>query len=164
MKDYLSTCPGCGGPADNGHDRCLPPSPYYCTKCEEKESSVREEEKNTKEHEQWIADANKVKNDDICFRGQCEQNKEARLKSTIVSIDKSNITSKVEEDVFISVDGEGAPVGVNVSKGKCCSSIISKIAKGLIYVDKQRRWAIRNYHDDLSSRMYYCPFCGSKLE
>jgi len=29
----LSKCPGCGGPADNGHDRCDPPSPYYCTKC-----------------------------------------------------------------------------------------------------------------------------------
>lgn len=30
----LSKCPGCGGPADNGHDRCMPPNPYYCTKCE----------------------------------------------------------------------------------------------------------------------------------
>lgn len=30
----LSKCPGCGGPADNGHDRCFPPSPYFCTKCE----------------------------------------------------------------------------------------------------------------------------------
>ena len=29
----LSKCPNCGGPADNGHDRCLPPSPYWCTKC-----------------------------------------------------------------------------------------------------------------------------------
>jgi hypothetical protein len=29
----LSTCPGCGGPADNGHDRCVPPTAYYCTKC-----------------------------------------------------------------------------------------------------------------------------------
>lgn len=29
----LGTCPQCGGPADNGHDRCLPPSPYLCTKC-----------------------------------------------------------------------------------------------------------------------------------
>ena len=26
-------CPSCGGPADNGHDRCLPPNPYNCTKC-----------------------------------------------------------------------------------------------------------------------------------
>lgn len=32
----LSICPGCGGPADNGHDRCIPPSPYLCTKCQEK--------------------------------------------------------------------------------------------------------------------------------
>lgn len=29
----LSRCPKCGGPADNGIDRCLPPSPYFCTKC-----------------------------------------------------------------------------------------------------------------------------------
>jgi hypothetical protein len=27
-------CPGCNGDADNGHDRCDPPNPYYCTKCE----------------------------------------------------------------------------------------------------------------------------------
>ena len=33
-RDYLSTCPGCGGEADNGFDRCLPPGPYYCTKCD----------------------------------------------------------------------------------------------------------------------------------
>lgn len=32
-NDSLNDCPGCGGPADNGHDRCLPPSPYFCTKC-----------------------------------------------------------------------------------------------------------------------------------
>lgn len=30
----LNVCPGCGGPADNGHDRCYPPNPYYCTKCD----------------------------------------------------------------------------------------------------------------------------------
>lgn len=29
----LNTCPQCGGPADNGHDRCIPPSPYWCSKC-----------------------------------------------------------------------------------------------------------------------------------
>jgi hypothetical protein len=29
----LSHCPQCGGPADNGHDRSFPPSPYFCTKC-----------------------------------------------------------------------------------------------------------------------------------
>ena len=33
--DYLSMCPMCGGPADNGHDRGYPPNPYVCTKCEE---------------------------------------------------------------------------------------------------------------------------------
>jgi hypothetical protein len=31
----LDTCPGCGGVADNGHDREFPPNPYYCTKCTE---------------------------------------------------------------------------------------------------------------------------------
>ena len=29
----LFHCPKCGGPADNGHDRSIPPSPYWCTKC-----------------------------------------------------------------------------------------------------------------------------------
>jgi len=29
----LFHCPKCGGPADNGHDRSFPPSPYFCTKC-----------------------------------------------------------------------------------------------------------------------------------
>lgn len=31
----ISKCPKCGGPADNGHDREIPPNPYYCTKCEQ---------------------------------------------------------------------------------------------------------------------------------
>lgn len=30
----ITTCPNCGGPADNGFSREVPPSPYYCTKCE----------------------------------------------------------------------------------------------------------------------------------
>ena len=30
----INKCPGCGGEADNGHDREVPPNPYYCTKCE----------------------------------------------------------------------------------------------------------------------------------
>jgi len=34
LKRDLSTCPNCGGPADNGHDREFPPNPYLCTKCE----------------------------------------------------------------------------------------------------------------------------------
>lgn len=29
----LSRCPQCNGPADNGHDRSIPPSPYLCTQC-----------------------------------------------------------------------------------------------------------------------------------
>ena len=33
IKESLNRCPGCGGAADNGHDRCLPPNPYFCTKC-----------------------------------------------------------------------------------------------------------------------------------
>ena len=33
----LSRCPQCGGPADNGHDRCVPPNPYFCTKCMEQD-------------------------------------------------------------------------------------------------------------------------------
>ncbi len=33
-KPNLSTCPGCDGVADNGHNRSYPPEPYYCTKCE----------------------------------------------------------------------------------------------------------------------------------
>ena len=30
----LDICPSCGGPADQGFDRCLPPSPYDCSKCD----------------------------------------------------------------------------------------------------------------------------------
>ena len=30
----LDKCPKCGGEADNGHDRCMPPNAYHCTKCE----------------------------------------------------------------------------------------------------------------------------------
>ncbi len=30
----LSVCPNCGGVADNGHDRCVPPNAYWCTKCD----------------------------------------------------------------------------------------------------------------------------------
>jgi hypothetical protein len=29
----LSRCPQCNGPADNGHNRSIPPHPYLCTKC-----------------------------------------------------------------------------------------------------------------------------------
>jgi hypothetical protein len=40
----LDTCPGCGGVADNGHDREFPPNPYYCTKCiEQAEQPVSQE-------------------------------------------------------------------------------------------------------------------------
>ena len=30
----LTKCPNCGGDADNGFDRCIPPNPYHCTKCD----------------------------------------------------------------------------------------------------------------------------------
>lgn len=33
----LTKCPGCGKIADRGHDRCDPPAPYFCTKCEKKD-------------------------------------------------------------------------------------------------------------------------------
>lgn len=35
IPEDLSKCPQCGGDADNGHDRCLPPSAYLCSKCSE---------------------------------------------------------------------------------------------------------------------------------
>ena len=34
------TCPGCGGIPDNGFDRCVPPSPYYCTKCSAQQEQI----------------------------------------------------------------------------------------------------------------------------
>ena len=37
----VNVCPGCGGYADNGFSRSLPPVPYYCTKCDEKDSNER---------------------------------------------------------------------------------------------------------------------------
>lgn len=33
----LNKCPKCGGPADNGHDRCVPPNPYECSCCKRDE-------------------------------------------------------------------------------------------------------------------------------
>ncbi len=41
MVSELDICPGCGGVADNGFDRCVPPSAYFCTKCNK--TSYREE-------------------------------------------------------------------------------------------------------------------------
>ena len=34
MED-LNKCPRCGCEADNGHDRCYPPTAYLCSKCSE---------------------------------------------------------------------------------------------------------------------------------
>lgn len=34
MDNSLDICPTCGGPADNGNDRCVPPSPYECVRCD----------------------------------------------------------------------------------------------------------------------------------
>ena len=36
MDNDLNKCPKCGGPADNGHDRCVPPSAYVCSCCDDK--------------------------------------------------------------------------------------------------------------------------------
>ena len=38
VKPDCSKCPKCGGPADNGNDRCVPPNPYCCSKCTELEA------------------------------------------------------------------------------------------------------------------------------
>jgi imidazoleglycerol phosphate dehydratase HisB len=35
IKGETTTCPKCKGPADNGHDREMPPNAYYCSKCED---------------------------------------------------------------------------------------------------------------------------------
>lgn len=35
----INKCPKCGGAADNGHDREVPPNPYYCTKCTQKQNT-----------------------------------------------------------------------------------------------------------------------------
>jgi hypothetical protein len=40
----LEKCPACGGYADNGFDRCYPPSPYNCTKCEKPAEAATEGE------------------------------------------------------------------------------------------------------------------------
>lgn len=52
-KPDLSKCPRCGGEADNGHDRCIPPNPYLCRKCDEEynydhEYNTRSTEKESK--------------------------------------------------------------------------------------------------------------------
>jgi len=33
----LNKCPKCGGPADNGHDRCVPPNALWCSCCKDKD-------------------------------------------------------------------------------------------------------------------------------
>jgi hypothetical protein len=39
-KVDINVCPNCGGVADNGHDRCYPPNPYFCTKCDSSKSKI----------------------------------------------------------------------------------------------------------------------------
>ena len=41
----LETCPKCGGFADNGFSRSIPPSPYFCRACmaQEEIESLREQ-------------------------------------------------------------------------------------------------------------------------
>lgn len=38
----INKCPTCGGYADNGFDRCVPPNPYLCTKCDGNEECPQE--------------------------------------------------------------------------------------------------------------------------
>jgi hypothetical protein len=33
-RQDLNACPNCGGEADQGHDRCYPPTAYLCSKCQ----------------------------------------------------------------------------------------------------------------------------------
>lgn len=51
----LETCPKCGGIADNGHDRELPPNPYLCSKCEQPAVSEGELAENCAER-LWMRD------------------------------------------------------------------------------------------------------------
>lgn len=53
MSIDLNKCPKCGGPADNGHDRCLPPNPYYCTKCTEFDVADEESAKVTHQPDEY---------------------------------------------------------------------------------------------------------------
>ena len=55
----LSKCPKCGGEADNGHDRCIPPSPYYCTKCNETQEAVCWMMTLPDGNHDWILDGNR---------------------------------------------------------------------------------------------------------
>lgn len=45
IETDLNKCPKCGGKADNGHDRCFPPNPYYCTKCNQTPPSAQQKDK-----------------------------------------------------------------------------------------------------------------------
>lgn len=40
-KNSLNVCPKCGGPADNGHDREMPPNAYHCTRCDDRADARR---------------------------------------------------------------------------------------------------------------------------
>jgi hypothetical protein len=40
LRTDVTKCPGCGGEADNGHDRSWPPVPYRCTTCTEAEMAA----------------------------------------------------------------------------------------------------------------------------
>ena len=47
MCPDISKCPGCLQEADNGHDREVPPNPYYCSKCIGQEWVCKEPDKST---------------------------------------------------------------------------------------------------------------------
>ena len=41
-KVDLSKCPECGGENDRGHDRCYPPNPYLCSKCDPHDDPIED--------------------------------------------------------------------------------------------------------------------------
>jgi len=51
MKRVLDPC--CGGPADNGHDRDDPPTPYYCSKCNRTKETPTERSCHDCELSEW---------------------------------------------------------------------------------------------------------------
>jgi len=42
IEQDITKCHNCGGLADNGHDRCYPFNPYYCTKCQAPEDALHD--------------------------------------------------------------------------------------------------------------------------
>ena len=72
----LSRCPRCNGPADNGFDRSIPPSPYLCTKCMAEPVEpvatliARRNDILRMAHEAGLCDANGEDDDSVNIAGQ----------------------------------------------------------------------------------------------